>query len=218
MSGRLARARIAVRAAGAVDREEQFRTWFAPFTKRERESLLGSLPRRVGGVSTKRHGDVIRQMLLADLESWLPDNLLERGDRMSMAASLELRPPLLDHRLVELAFRLPSNVKVRGGTTKWVLKEVARRYIPAEVVDRRKVGFRVPLESWFRSDLRDSMWDRLTGADSFVAQNFDRNAVRELLTRHESGQFNEESRIWTLMSLEIWHETFFGAGSLVPRP
>jgi len=218
MSGRLARARIAVRAFGAADREEQFRTWFAPFTKRERESLLGALSRRTGGVSTKRDGDVIRQMLLADLDSWLPDNLLERGDRMSMAASLELRPPLLDHRLVELAFRLPSNLKVRNGTTKWVLKEVARRYIPGEIVDRRKAGFRVPLESWFRSDLRDSMWDRLTGADSFVARNFDRTAVRELLTRHESGQFNEESRIWTLMSLEIWHETFFGAGSLVTRP
>ena len=217
MSGRLTRARIAVRAAGAADREEQFRTWFAPFTKRERSLLLGDLPRRTVGAPQGRHGDVIRQMLLADLDSWLPDNLLERGDRMSMAASLELRPPLLDHRLVELAFRLPSDVKVRKGTTKWVLKEVARRYLPTEVVDRRKVGFRVPLDAWFRSDLRDSMWDRLTGADSFVAQNFDRTAVRELLTRHESGGFNEESRIWTLMSLEIWHETFFGAGSLVTR-
>ena len=217
MSGRLTRARIAVRAAGAADREEQFRTWFAPFTKRERSLLLGDLPRRTVGAPQRRRGDVIRQMLLADLDSWLPDNLLERGDRMSMAASLELRPPLLDHRLVELAFRLPSDVKVRKGTTKWVLKEVARRYLPTEVVDRRKVGFRVPLDAWFRSDLRDSMWDRLTGADSFVAQNFDRTAVRELLTRHESGGFNEESRIWTLMSLEIWHETFFGAGSLVTR-
>ena len=132
---------------------------------------------------------------------------------MSMAASLELRPPLLDHRLVDLAFRLPSTVKVRHGTTKWVLKEVARRYLPAEIVDRKKAGFRVPLRDWFRTDLRDSMWDRLTGADSFVAQTFDPNTVRALLERHESGRFNEESRIWALMSLEVWHETFFGAGT-----
>lgn len=213
MSGRLSRARIAVRAAGAKTREEQFRTWFAPFTRRERTALLGAIPQRHAGIAPRRDGDVIRQMLLSDLDSWLPDNLLERGDRMSMAASLELRPPLLDHRLAELAFRLPSGVKMRNGTTKWVLKEVARRYLPAEIVDRRKAGFRVPLQSWFRSGLRDSMWDRLTGADSFVAQNFDRTAVRELLTRHESGAFNEESRIWTLMSLEIWHETFFAARS-----
>lgn len=207
---RMARARIALRAAAAETPAERHQTWFAPFTARERRDLLGGIP------SARRHpadheGDVIRQMLLADLDGWLPDNLLERGDRMSMAASLELRPPLLDHRLVDLAFRLPSSVKVRHGTTKWVLKEVARRYLPAEIVDRKKAGFRVPLRDWFRSELRDSMWDRLTGTDSFVAQTLDRTAVRTLLERHESGRFNEESRIWTLMSLEVWHETFFGS-------
>jgi asparagine synthase (glutamine-hydrolysing) len=206
---RASRARIALRVVGAGDRNEQYRTWFAPFTERERAELLGDLPIRERPSTPPRRGDVIRQMLLADLDSWLPDNLLERGDRMSMAASLELRPPLLDHRLVDLAFRMPSSLKVRRGTTKWLLKEVARRYLPAEIVDRRKAGFRVPLGEWFRADLRDSMWDRLTGAGSFVAQTFDNRAVRELLERHESGKFNEESRIWTLMCLEVWHETFF---------
>ena len=206
----LGRARIALRAAGADTRAEQFRTWFAPFTLGERQALLGALPARPAAPAAAGGTDVIREMLLSDLNSWLPDNLLERGDRMSMAASLELRPPLLDHRLVELAFRLPSSVKVRGGTTKWVLKEVARRSLPAEVVDRRKVGFRVPMGDWFRSGLRDSMWERLTGTDSFVAQTFDKKAVRALLERHDSGRFNEENRLWTLMSLEVWHETFFG--------
>lgn len=213
----LGRARIALRAAGAATRAEQYRTWFAPFTERERRSLLGSLPTRELSLGNNgAGGDVIREMLLADLDGWLPDNLLERGDRMSMAASLELRPPLLDHRLVDLAFRLPSSVKVRRGSTKWVLKEVARRYLPGEVVDRCKVGFRVPLGDWFRSGLRDSMWDRLTGTDSFVGQTLDRTAVRELLERHESGRFNEENRIWTLMCLEVWHETFFGTHSSAP--
>ena len=214
----LGRARIALRAAGADTSAEQYRTWFAPFTQQERRTLLGSLPTRALSLGNNGSGramnhDVIREMLLADLDGWLPDNLLERGDRMSMAASLELRPPLLDHRLVDLAFRLPSSVKVRGGTTKWVLKEVARRYLPPEVVDRRKVGFRVPLGDWFRSGLRDSMWDRLTGADSFVGQTLDRAAVRTLLERHDSGRFNEENRIWTLMCLEVWHETFFRSRS-----
>ncbi|MBB5642772.1 asparagine synthase (glutamine-hydrolyzing) [Cryobacterium roopkundense] len=211
MPARLSRARIALRAAGAATREEQYRTWFAPFTQPERTGMLGTLPARPARATGGTGTDVIRNMLLGDLDGWLPDNLLERGDRMSMAASLELRPPLLDHRLVELAFRLPSSLKVRNGTTKWVLKEVARRYLPAEVVDRRKVGFRVPLDQWFRSGLRDSMWDRLTGTDSFVANTFDRKAVRDLLERHESGRFSEENRIWTLMCLEVWHETFFGA-------
>ena len=212
---RLGRARIALRVLGERTPEEQFRTWFAPFTSRERQTLFPGVTGHSGSAPGAGDDDVIRAMLIGDLWSWLPDNLLERGDRMSMAASLELRPPLLDHRLVDLAFRLPSEFKVRDGRTKWVLKEVARRYLPSQVVDRKKVGFRVPLDSWFRSQLRDSMWDRLTGRDSFVGQTFDRQAVRSLLERHESGTFNEESRIWTLMSLEVWHETFFRAGASV---
>ncbi|SDS07612.1 asparagine synthase (glutamine-hydrolysing) [Microterricola viridarii] len=205
---RYARQRIALRVWGARTPSEQYRTWFAPFTASERRALLAGLPGRpLGGEGVGR--DPIREMLVHDLGSWLPDNLLERGDRMSMAASLELRPPLLDHRLVELAFRIPSSYKVRDGNTKWALKAVARRSLPSEIVDRRKVGFRVPLDSWFRSGLRDSMWDRLTGTDSFVAQTLDRQAIRSLLERHESGKFDESSRIWTLMSLEVWHETFF---------
>jgi asparagine synthase (glutamine-hydrolysing) len=206
LRSRAARARVAVRAAGAADEPERFQTWFAPFTVAERKAFLPdgvvprSRPRPQEGV------DVVDRMLRYDLASWLPDNLLERGDRMSMAASLELRPPLLDHELVELAFTLPSWVKNRRGTTKWVLKEVARRYLPDAVVDRRKVGFRVPLDAWFRQDLRDSMWDRLTGVDSFVGQTLDRGAVTDLLSRHETGRFSEEARIWTLMSLEVWHE------------
>lgn len=205
-----ARARIALRAAGAATERDRFSTWFAPFSPLERSNLLGQVPQRprVSGPASEGD-DVVGRMLRSDLVSWLPDNLLERGDRMSMAASLELRPPLLDHHLVELAFQLPSQVKVRKGTTKWVLKQVARRYLPAAVVDRRKVGFRVPLDAWFRSGLRDSMWDRLTGNASFVANNLDRRSVVRLLERHEAGESSEESRIWTLMCLEVWHETFF---------
>lgn len=203
----LSRHRIALRAFGAATEAQQIQTWFAPFTESERRALLGGSRPDLLERSVPQGADAIDRMLRFDLESWLPDNLLERGDRMSMASSLELRPPLLDHELVELAFQIPSRFKVHSGTTKWVLKEVARRYLPAEVVDRRKVGFRVPLDDWFRTGLRDAMWDMLTGADSFVGDNLDRHLVRSMLTRHEGGRFNEESRIWTLMSLEVWHQT-----------
>lgn len=204
---RLGRGRIALRAFGAHSEAEQYRTWFAPFTRDERVALLGGQLPDPGRERPVPAGvDSIDRMLRWDLGSWLPDNLLERGDRMTMASSLELRPPILDHHLVELAFRLPSNVKVRGGVRKWALKEVARRYLPADVVDRPKVGFRVPLDVWFRTSLRDSMWDRLTGTSSFVGSTLDAAMVRQILERHESGRFNEESRIWTLMSLEVWHE------------
>ena len=210
LPARLGRARIALRVAAMREAEDRYRTWFAPFTASERSQLLTGIPARHSGAPDTLDADEIRGMLLTDLWSWLPDNLLERGDRMSMAASLELRPPLLDHRLVELAFRMPSAFKLRHGSTKWLLKEVARRYVPDEVIDRKKVGFRVPLDSWFRSGLRESMWDRLTGPGSFVGETFDRQAVQNLLKRHESGGFNEENRIFTLMSLEVWHESAFG--------
>lgn len=211
------RARTALRAVAAGDVPEQHSTWFAPFTAAERRGLLGTAPPPERRAAPTIGVDPVDRMLRHDLRHWLPDNLLERGDRMSMAASLELRPPLLDHHLVELAFRLPTSVKLRSGSTKWVVKEVARRFLPDDVIDRRKVGFRVPLDSWFRAGLRDTARDRLTGADSWVGQTLDRSRVCELVDRHERGA-NEEIRIWTLLCLEMWHECFFGTPPAVPRP
>lgn len=203
-----ARLGIAVRAIAEPSYAERMRGWFAPFTVAERSALLGGpATRSVLAPYENGRGDALRRMLYADSHTWLADNLLERGDRMSMAASLELRPPFLDHRVAELAFSLPSNVKVRRGTTKWVVKEVARQHLPADVVDRPKSGFKVPLDAWFRDGLRDMAYDLLTGPTSFVGKTFDRAAVRALLDDHDSGDRNEQPRIWTLLSLEVWHQT-----------
>ncbi|MFE3290944.1 asparagine synthase (glutamine-hydrolyzing) [Rhodococcus sp. NPDC059234] len=202
---------IALRAISEPSYPERMRGWFAPFTSAERDALLGRAgTRTVLAPYSDGRGDALRRMLYADAHTWLADNLLERGDRMSMAASLELRPPFLDHRLVELAFSLPSVVKVRRGTTKWVVKEVARQYLPSEVVTRRKVGFTVPLDSWFRGGLRDMAYDLLTGPSSFVGATFDRAAVDRLLAGHSAGTRNEQRRIWTLLSLEVWHRQLAG--------
>lgn len=129
-----------------------------------------------------------------------------------MSASVELRPPFLDARMVELAFGLPSGVKLRRGTTKWVVKEVARRHLPTEIVDRPKVGFAVPLDAWFREGLRDMAWDMLTSTNSYVGEVMDAGAVRALLASHESGRRNEQIRLWTLLGLEVWHDLFFRSG------
>ena len=201
-----ARLRIAIRAMSERSHAERMRGWFAPFTVSERAQLVGRpAERTVLEPYVRGGGDPLRRMLYADVHTWLADNLLERGDRMSMAASLELRPPFLDHRLVELAFTLPSNVKVRGRTTKWVVKEVARRRLPAAVVDRPKVGFKVPLDRWFRGGLRDMAFELLTGSSSFVGATFDKASVATLLDAHSSGIRDEQPRIWTLLSLEVWH-------------
>jgi asparagine synthase (glutamine-hydrolysing) len=202
----MARVGIAMRALSESSYAERMRGWFAPFTVAERGTLIDRPAARTNLVPyLEGRGDALRRMLYADVHTWLADNLLERGDRMSMAASLELRPPFLDHRLVELAFALPSAVKVRRGTTKWVVKQVARQYLPAEVVDRPKVGFKVPLDRWIRGGLREMTFDLLAGPSSFVGTTFDQAAVRKLLDDHSSHDRNEQSRIWTLLSLEVWH-------------
>jgi asparagine synthase (glutamine-hydrolysing) len=199
------RVRTMVRALGAPGTDDVIESWFAPFTASERERLLPGV-RGYGqrDVVAQADGDLVRRMLYIDCHGWLSDNLLERGDRMSMAASLELRPPFLDVDVVEFAFSLPTSMKVREGRGKWIVKELARRHLPASIVDRRKVGFRVPLASWFRTGLRDFARDVLTDPNSLVSSLMDRAAVLELLDSHESGRRNEEIRIWTLVSLEVW--------------
>ncbi|SDF22968.1 asparagine synthase (glutamine-hydrolysing) [Blastococcus fimeti] len=213
-SGRL---RIAVRAMGERTAAERMEAWFAPFLRAERRLLLGGDAGhdRLAGYAPP--GNALTRMLAGDLAGWLPDNLLERGDRMTMAASVELRPPFLDPDVVALAFSLPSRTKLRSGTGKWVLRQVARTLLPPEVVDRPKVGFRVPLDDWFRTGLRDMARERLTDRGSLAAELFDRGAVRRLLDEHESGRRNEELRIWTLLSLEVWNSVCRrGSGSAAP--
>ncbi|MDO3636851.1 asparagine synthase (glutamine-hydrolyzing) [Mycolicibacterium arseniciresistens] len=201
-----ARLGIALRTLSEAGYPERLRGWFSPFTAAERTELLGGPPTRDAPQAYRLGGgDALHRMLYADLHTWLPDNLLERGDRMSMAASLEMRPPFLGLPLVELAFSLPSNVKVRGSVGKWVVKEVARRHLPKEIVDRPKVGFKVPLDQWFRGSLHDLAADLLTDRSSFVAAALDPRAVRGLLESHTSGRRDEQMRIWTLLSLEVWH-------------
>lgn len=202
----MSRFRIAIRALSERSYDERLRAWFAPFTVAERSQLMGRPdPRGAPPAYMYGRGDSLHRMLYADTCVWLADNLLERGDRMAMAASLETRPPFLDYRLVELAFSLPSNVKIRNGTTKWVLKEVARRYLPDYLVDRHKLGFKVPLDRWFRNGLRELAFDLLTGPSSFVGNNLNRGMVTRVLESHDRGDRDEEAKIWALVSLEVWH-------------
>src|SRR5882762_7032985 len=99
--------------------------------------------------------DPLNRMLYVDTKLWLPDDLLARGDKTSMAASIEARVPLLDHKLVEFAASLPPDLKIRGLTRKYLLKKVARKWLPASIVDRKKQGFPMPMSLWFRREARD---------------------------------------------------------------
>jgi asparagine synthase (glutamine-hydrolysing) len=203
------RLRIAARALSGRNQSERMRNWFAPFTRSERLGLLQDTASHPSPDWLQQpDGDALRQMMMLDAQTWLPDNLLERGDRMSMAASLELRPPFLDRHVVDFAFGLPSSLKLRQRKTKWLVKQVASRHLPHTIVDRHKVGFRVPLDAWFRDGLEAFAWDTLTSKHSLVSRVMDRGAVRKLLDRHRAGRSNEEMRIWTLLCLEVWYQTF----------
>ncbi len=204
--------RVRSAIAGSVERRLG-----APFTGAQRLRLLGTPPPVERRTSLSLGTDPLDRRLRDDLRHALPDHLLERADRMSMAASLELRPALMDHRLVELALRLPTSVRTHGSSPTWLLREVARDLLPEDVVGHRPPGRGVPLSSWFRTSMRDTAHDRLLGADSWVAQTLDRSVVSELVQRHERGA-DEELRLWTLLSLEMWHATFFGTAPAVPRP
>jgi asparagine synthase (glutamine-hydrolysing) len=214
LPGSARRLGVAARALAAGDEDQRFAGWFAPFSEGERASLL-RVPAHRPVARHDRGGDALRRMLVADAGAWLADNLLERGDRMTMAASVELRPPFLDHRLAEFAFRLPSSLKLRDRTGKWVVRQVARPLLPEVIAHRPKAGFRVPLDAWFCGGLREFAWDHLLPAGSFVSTVFDRNAVRDILLRHDRRRGGEEARIWTLLGLEVWHEACV-AGSRVP--
>lgn len=202
------RARQVARALTGRDTAERLQTWFAPFTWYERQALhpgYGAL--RSPGQYERCAGDHLRRMLYVDCHTWLADNLLERGDRMSMAASIENRPPFLDHELVELAFRVDSAMKVKGSSGKWIVKEIARQHLPANIVDRKKVGFRVPLDEWFRGGLKDYVHDLLLGRDAFVSRYLTRAVIEAMLRDHMRGRRNEELRLWTLLGFEVWHRT-----------
>ena len=152
--------------------------------------------------------DPLSRMLYFDTKTWLVDDLLIKADRMSMANSIELRVPFLDHRIVEHAATLPSNYKIHRGDTKFILKRAMEKQLPERIIRRRKMGFPTPLEIMFRGELFDYAHDTLLSRQAAGRGYFDQNAVRELLLDHKSGKAANHREIWQLLVLEEWHRRF----------
>ncbi|MDE3180145.1 MAG: asparagine synthase (glutamine-hydrolyzing) [Acidobacteriota bacterium] len=149
----------------------------------------------------------LNAMLYIDTKTWLPDDLLIKADKMTMANSLELRVPLLDHKVLEFAAALPGHLKVRGFTTKYLAKKALEGRIPKAIIERRKVGFPVPYESWLRNQLHDWVNDILFDRTTTNRGYFSPRAVHDLLARDEAnGRHSKE--IFSLVTLELWHRTF----------
>ncbi|MEX2170348.1 MAG: asparagine synthase (glutamine-hydrolyzing) [Pirellulales bacterium] len=151
-----------------------------------------------------RQRDAVTAASLVDIMTYLPCDLCHKVDIATMAHGLECRQPFLDHRLVELAVSLPSQLKLRGRRGKWLLREAFGSLLPAEVFQRPKQGFGVPLDHWFRGDLRSLLHDVLLSPTALARGYFRPEAVRSLVDEHLNNQFDHSARLWALLVLEMW--------------
>jgi asparagine synthase (glutamine-hydrolysing) len=203
------RAKTAVANLGLCDPGERLPRWFGALSGEERCRLTRVQPplmRPPRPWLEPCHGrSALRGILYFDQASWLPDNLLERGDRMTMAASLEARMPFMDHELAAFVSGLPDEWRVRGITTKRILREAMRRVLPPEILQRPKIGFRVPVNEWFRGSMRGYLTDHLLGPDSRTRDYYHPQVLRSYVDEHTAGRQNHEKLLWSLLTLEIWH-------------
>lgn len=146
--------------------------------------------------------------LFVDVMSYLPEDLLVKVDIASMAHSLEARSPFLDHKIMEFAASLPPDLKLRGIETKYLLKQTLSDLVPREILHRKKMGFGVPLDVWFRNDLREMAYDVLLDQKSVERGYFRKEYVSKMLDEHVSRLYDHSYRIWALLFLELWHRMF----------
>jgi asparagine synthase (glutamine-hydrolysing) len=156
--------------------------------------------------------DSLAQQQYVDIKTYLADDILTKVDRMTMAASIEARVPLLDHRIVEFALSLPPEMKLRRARTKLILRQAMRGRLPEMVLNKPKEGFSIPLKHWLRGPLQPLMMDLLS-ADCVQRRGyFEPQTVSHWVSEHLRGRANHSHRLWALMVLELWHRHMLDRG------
>jgi asparagine synthase (glutamine-hydrolysing) len=177
--------------------------WDAERTLRDRLTRFASLPAH-------------SRMMRLDFETYLPEDVLTKVDRMSMAHSIESRVPLLDNAVIDFAATLPATLKIHDGRRKHVLKEAARSMLPDGILDRKKQGFGVPIGVWFRGGLTDVFSDVLRSARARQRGYFRTGFVNRLLDEHLSGRRDHTARLWQLLVFELWHRQYLDTPAIAP--
>ena len=156
---------------------------------------------------------LLQRLLYADLKTYLHE-LLMKQDQMSMAASIESRVPFLDHKLVEFSTALPDRLKLRGRTTKYVLREAMKGLLPDSILNRSKMGFPTPLRRWFQSEFRPMLDEFVVGERALARGLFQPDFLRRLVQEHTAGSVDHTERLWTLVNFEMWQRQFLDGDSL----
>ena len=200
--------------------EEAHYGWKVIFDTDERDALLAEglsrgtdpLTLFIERFRRVRGNDTLGGLMGVDTKIYLPDDILVKVDRMSMAHSLEVRTPFLDYRVVEWANRLSSSYKVRGLEKKVIFRRALRGIIPREILDRKKAGFNVPLAAWFRGELRDTLQDVLSPSRVKAQGVFQPEEVRRLIEDHERRRADYSRHLWSLLMFSLWYDRYFHRG------
>ena len=206
----------AVRSLGTRDPLERMKRIYSIIDEPLKEQLFGNgavpSPREFEAIAQWQgdvsHLDALSQMLYIDARTYLPDNLLVYTDKMSMAVSLEARVPFLDLELMELAESISSDLKIKRLRQKRILKRAMERWVPANMINRKKIPFATPVDEWLRHDLEAEVRERLLAPGSACSTHLDADSVRMMLDEHRSGRQDHKRALFSLLTFELWHEQF----------
>jgi asparagine synthase (glutamine-hydrolysing) len=219
---RFRRVKRTLRTLSIADPARRYASWLVVFRPEMRAELLQTgIKEALGsydpawpyehyyhGLNGSSATDHLNRLMYVDLKTWLADAYMEKADKATMACGLEARLPLLDHRLVELAFQIPGRCKIRAGSTKRIFKRAVRNLLPPAVLRKPKHGFAVPIDPWFRGTLKDFTFDVLLDERTRRRGYFDAAIVERLWREHVSGRHVRSSQLWLLLNFELWHRIY----------
>jgi asparagine synthase (glutamine-hydrolysing) len=189
--------------------EQMKRDMFLPHVQKQLGSRIHSSHYRMSEILKEvENEDILNKMLYLDTRTNLPDDLLMVGDKTSMVNSLEMRVPYLDHRLVELVETIPSNLKIRGLSSKYLHKKALKKWLPKEVVSRKKKGFANPINNWLRTRMSQYLGDHLLSQDAAVHKYFNKKYIENIYRLHLEGREEHLRHLYLLLSFEVWHKKF----------